>query len=99
MHGAAARDVGIDLPEEAQVLLVAMAALALSDHGAGRQVQSRKQSGGAMANVVVGHTFHIAQAHGRKRLGTFQGLNLALLIDAQDHRFVRRVQIQRCRCG
>ena len=47
-----------------------------------------------MANVVVGYTFDIAEAHGQQRLGALQGLNLALFIDAQHHGFVRRIQIQ-----
>lgn len=64
---------------------------ALTDHRAGRQVECHKQSGGAMANVVVSHAFDIAQALGQQRLGAFQDLDLALFINAQRHRFVPRV--------
>jgi hypothetical protein len=53
VHSEPSRNLGIDLTQEAQVLLVAMAALTLTEDRSGRQVQCRKQSGGAMANIAT----------------------------------------------
>jgi len=94
VQGEPGRRLGIDLTQEAQVLLVAMAALALTEDRAGDQVECCKQGGGAMTDVVVSHAFHVAQAHGKQGLGAFQSLDLALFIHAQHHRLVRRVQVQ-----
>lgn len=94
VQGEPCGDVGIDLPQEAEVLLVAMTTLAVTDHRAGGQIQRRKQGGGAMTNIVMGHALDIAEAHRQQRLGALQGLDLALFVHAQDHGFVRRVQVQ-----
>ncbi len=46
----------LDLPEEAQELLVPVARHALGEHLAGGHVQGGEQGGGAVADVVVRHT-------------------------------------------
>ena len=88
MHGEPGRDLDVDLRQEAHMLLAAMA---LTEDRTGRKVECCKQGGGAMTDVVARHAFHMAQAHGKQVLGAFQGLDLALFIHAQHHRFVRRV--------
>jgi hypothetical protein len=72
VHSEPGRNLGVDLAQEAQVLLVAMAALTLTEDRAGRQVQCRKQGGRAVANIVVGYAFDIPQAHGKQGLGALQ---------------------------
>ena len=47
-----------------------------------------------MPDVVVGHSFDIAEPHGQHRLGAIQCLNLALLIDREHDGVVGRVQIE-----
>jgi hypothetical protein len=47
-----------------------------------------------MPLVVMRHGPRPATLHGQARLGAVEGLNLALLIDAEDDRLLRRVQIQ-----
>ena len=47
-----------------------------------------------MSNVIVGHSLNIAQSHGQHGLGSIEGLNLTLLINTQNHRFIRRIQVQ-----
>jgi hypothetical protein len=84
----------IDALEELKKLLMTMACLALRQDSSGRDVESGKQGGGAMANVVVGHSFDVSKSHGQHRLGPVEGLNLALLIDREHNRVVRRVQIE-----
>ena len=46
-------DVGLNVAQELEELLVTMTRLALGHHGAGGDVQCGEQGGGAMALVVV----------------------------------------------
>lgn len=82
------------LQREPQELLVAMPGLALGDHLAGGDIQRSKQGGGAVADVVMGDVLHVAQAHRQQRLGAVQCLDLRLLVNAEHHRLVGRVQLQ-----
>ena len=84
----------IDAFEKLKKFLMTVACLALRQDGAGGDVESGKQGGGAMANVVVGHSFDVSKSHGQHGLGPVEGLNLRLLIDRQHDRVVRRVQIE-----
>ena len=88
------RDVIIYVVEKLEELLVAVPALALRHNLAGGDVQGGKQRRGAVPEVIVGYPFHVSQPHGQKRLGTFQRLRLALLVDTKHDRRIRRVQIQ-----
>ena len=67
---------------------------ALADHLPGRDVQGGEQRRRAVPDVVVGVAFDVAQAHRQGGLGTVERLNLRLLIHAQDHRVVGRVEVQ-----
>ena len=51
--GQSPENIGVNLFEKVQILLMTMAALAPADHGAGGQVQSGKQRRRVMANVVA----------------------------------------------
>jgi len=84
----------IDALEELKKLLMTMTCLALGQDSAGGDIEGGKQGGGAVANVVVGYTFHVSKSHGEHRLGPVEGLNLGLLIDGEHDRMVRRVQIE-----
>lgn len=55
--------------------------------------QRSEQRRSAMAHVVVRDTFDVAQPQRQHGLSAFQRLALALLIDAQHQRVVRRVQV------
>jgi hypothetical protein len=84
----------VDQVQEAPELLGAMPGSHVRDHLAGAEVEGGVEVGGAVADVVVGaalgHTRH--QRQDRRR--AVKGLDLGLLIDAQHHRSIRRVQIQ-----
>ena len=82
----------IDAREELKKLLMTVACFALRQDGPGGDVKSGKEGCGAMANVVVGHSFDVSKSHGQHRLGPVEGLNLALLIDREHNRVVRRVR-------
>ena len=88
------RHVVIDLFQEREELLVAVAGLAPSQNRSVGHVQGGEEGRGAVTDVIVGDALHIAQAHRQDRLGPIQGLDLGLLVHAQDHRMVGRVQIE-----
>ena len=73
---------------------MAMARLALGEHGSGGNIEGGKQCRGAVADIIVGDAFDIAESHRQHRLGAIERLNLALLIDRQHNRVVGRVQVE-----
>lgn len=87
-------DVLIYMLEKAQVFLVSMRALALSDHVAVGNVQGRKKCRCSVAFIVMCNPLYMPQPHGKHRLGPFQGLNPALLIDTEHHGILRRTHIE-----
>lgn len=84
----------INALEELKKLLMTMACLALRQDCSGRDVESGKQGGGAMANVVVGHSFDVSKSHGQHGLGPVEGLDLRILINGEHDRMIRRFQIE-----
>ena len=70
-----------------------MTGFALGHHFAGGDVQSGKQGGGAVPFVVVGNPFHVTQAQGQEGLTSFQRLDLALLVDAQNQGVLGGMQV------
>src|SRR5687767_9328186 len=75
---------GLDLAQEAQEFLMAMAWLAGTEHSAGQHIKSSKQCGRTVPLVIVGNSFDVAQTHRQHGLGSFERLTLTLLIDAHD---------------
>lgn len=47
-----------------------------------------------MPDIIADHPFHVSRVHGKNRLGSIQGPDLALLVHTQDHSVFGRVQIQ-----
>lgn len=84
----------LDLAQEPQELLMPVARLVISDHRTGGHVQSSRQGGGAVADVVVGDALHVAQTHGQQRLGPVQGLDLGLLVNVEHHRHVGLIEVK-----
>jgi len=94
MDGELLRDIGIDVFEEVEIVLVAMPLLTLGEDFAGGDVQSREKGQGSVPHIVVGDALHISQTHGQNRLSPVQCLNLAFLIDTEDHGIFRGVEIE-----
>ena len=94
MHRKRRRDVRFDRPQECQELLAAMTPMQLANYPTSGHVQSCKQAGGAVALVVVRAPLGDAGSKRQHGLGAIQGLNLALLIDAQHYRLSRGIQVQ-----
>ncbi|OLK97671.1 hypothetical protein IXO812_10420 [Xanthomonas oryzae pv. oryzae] len=67
---------------------------ALGGDAAVGDVQRGKKGGCAMAHGVVRDAFDVPQPRRQHRLGTLQGLYLALLVHTQHQRMIGRVQIQ-----
>ena len=80
--------------EELDELLMSVTPMALADHHAGLDHEGREQAAGAVPVIVVRATLGRARPHGQEWLRAIQGLHLALLIDAQDHRVLRRAHVQ-----
>ena len=88
------RDIGLDMTQKAQELLMAVPRFALREDLSVGDIERREQGRGAMSDVVVGDAFHVAQTHWQHRLRALQGLHLALLVDTQNQRFVWWIQVQ-----
>ena len=61
-------------------------------------IEGGKQRGRTMAQVVMRDASPAAQAHRQDRPLALQGLNPAILINAEDQRLVRRVKVARVEC-
>ncbi len=84
----------LDLFEEAEILLMTVALLARSNDFTASNVESGEKGCCSMSLVVMGNTFDVTQSHGKHGLSAIKGLDLALLINAQDHRFVRGMKVK-----
>ena len=83
-----------DLFQERQKLGGAMAGQALADDRAARHIEGGKQRCRTVTLVIMGHGAGPALLHGKAWLGAVEGLDLALLIDAEHQRLVGRIEIK-----
>ena|SRR5215471_7651221 len=88
------RNSSLDSIEELAELLCTMPSVDLSDNTSGFHVQSCKQGCRSVSSVVVASAFDLTGPHRKNRLGTVQRLDLRFFINAEDQRFIRRIQIQ-----
>ena len=94
MDALAGRNLALDLIEEANELLVAMALHVAPDHRAVEDVEGGEQRGRAVALVVVRHGAEPALLQRQPRLGSVERLDLALLVERQDDRMGWRVDVE-----
>ena len=80
--------------EEPQHVFAGVAFTGLVQHLPGGYVERGEQVDGAVALVVVGERAAAAADHRQRRLGPVQCLYLGLLVEAEHHSALRRVQIQ-----
>ena len=101
MDQFAGRHGGLDGVEEADELLVAMLLHAAADDAAIQHIESGKQCGGAMPDVVMRHGPAAALLHRQARLGAIERLDLALFVDRQTRRHAPadRHKGRRCRAA
>src|SRR6185437_1546778 len=88
------RRLGVDLLEESDELLVPMTRHAVANDFPIEQAQRREQGRRAMAFVVVRHRPAAAFLHRKARLGSVEGLDLALLIDGEHQGLVRGIEVE-----
>lgn len=86
--------VGIDMLEKAQEFLMPMRRLALREHTAFGDIECRKQCRSPMSDVTVGDAYDVTEPKRQNRLGTFECLDLALLVDAEHDRMNRWIEIK-----
>ncbi len=88
------RDTLIDGVEELAKLGAAMPPMTLTDHYARLHVQGGNQRRRPVTLVIVTSALRLARAHGQQRLRPVQGLNLGLLVNTQNQRPVRGIQVK-----
>ena len=88
------RSFAVDFLEEADKFLMPVARHTVADHLAVEHAEGREESGCAIAFVIVGLSSTAALLHRQTRLGPVQGLDLTLLVHAQNQGLVWRIQIQ-----
>jgi len=94
MQGLVLGRLSINQPHEGQPFRVAMARKTGGNNMPFHHIQGRKQGGGAMSLIVMGHRFPAPLLERESRLGAIQSLDLTLLIDAEDERMFGGIQIQ-----
>ena len=87
-HGA------LHLVEERAELARPMPLHAAPDDRAGGGVEGGEQGGRAVALVIMAAPLRLARPHGQHRLAAVERLDLALFVDAEHQRAVRRVEIE-----
>ena len=86
----------VNEPQEGEKLLMAMTLAAFAEPLAGGHIQGGEQRRGPMTDGIMGIAFDVAQSHRQRGLRTIERLYLALLIDTQHHRVVRRIEVKTC---
>src|ERR1700730_8232316 len=87
-HGAVHR------VEKSDELLMPMLVHATPDHDSVEDVQGGKERGRAVAFVTMGHGSALGRLQRQARLGPIESLNLALLVDGDDHGVSWRVHVE-----
>jgi hypothetical protein len=93
-HEPSRRNLLLDRVEEADELLVAMALHVAADDGAVEDVEGCEQRGGAVTFVVVRHRPGTARLHRQTRPAAVERMDLALLVDREDGRMGRRIDVE-----
>src|SRR5215475_5317515 len=84
----------VDALEEPDELFCTVPRMAFADDETRLHIKRSKQRRGAVALVIMGHRCRAALLQRKARLSAIQCLNLALLIDAQHQRPIRRVHVE-----
>ena len=90
VHTKVLGNLGVDVPQKAQKLLVSMTRL--GDDTTIGDVQNCEQGRRPVSVVVVRKTYDVAEPHRQRRLAALEGLSLTFLLNAQHHRVFRQVQ-------
>ena len=80
--------------EKADEFLMAVTGQAVADHLSVEHAECRKECRRPVTPVVVCAGSQAPLLHGKPRLGPVEGLDLALLVDAEHHGLVGRVKVE-----
>src|ERR1700735_633109 len=94
MDDLADRDLGLDLIEKADELLMPVLLHALPDDRTVEHVERREERGRSVALIVMGHRPAAPLLQRQARLGPVQRLDLGFLIKGQHHRMGRWIDIE-----
>jgi hypothetical protein len=83
----------IDSIKELQELGMSVSRLTRTDHSPIQDVERREESRRPMPNVVVRVPLRATGSHRKPRLATIQRLDLALLVNTQNQRFIRGIHV------
>ena len=81
-------------PKKPDERLTGMAPDGLTPDVSAMDFQRREQRGGPITFVFVAEAFDLMGFHGQPRLSAVQGLDGGFFVDRQDHRILRRLQVQ-----
>jgi hypothetical protein len=84
----------VDPVEKSQELLMPVLRLTFSDYRTFEHIQRREQSRRSMALIIVRSPRGQARTQRKDQLCSVQRLNLALLVHAQNNRFIRRIHVE-----
>ena len=87
-------DFLVDLAQEGEPLLVAMARGGVGEHLAGKVVQGGKEGHRSVPVVVMGPGANVSLAQRQSGLGAFESLTLALFIAAEHHGLLGRIEVE-----
>ncbi len=86
--------LGFDGIEEANELLMAVALHAAAGDPSLQHVERGEQRGGAVTLVIMGHGASPAALHRQAGLGAVKRLDLAFLVDRENHGVGRRIDVE-----
>ncbi len=70
-----------------------VAGLEIGEYRGGGHIQGGRESGGAVADVVVSDTHDVAQTQRQQRLGPIEGLDLRFFVNAEHNCLIGRVEL------
>src|SRR5262245_11568242 len=85
--------LAVQAPKKTQKFLMPMARIAFPDHATLDHLQRGKERRGAVALVIMRECSAPTRLEWQSRLSAIQCLNLALFINTEHHRVLRRCQI------
>jgi hypothetical protein len=94
MDRLAGRHLALDGIEKADEFLMPVVLHAAPDDLAFEDIEGGEQGGGAVALVIMGHGGAAPLLHRQSRLGAVESLDLAFLVDAEDHGMRRRIDVE-----
>ena len=94
VSGRLAGKLVIQTAKESHKLLMPVSRVALADNLALQHVERREERRCPVALIVMRHRAAAALFQGQARLRAVQRLNLALLVDTEHQRVLRRIEIE-----